>query len=118
MTRTFELNGHVYRTDDETADVLRSVVPGARESGDTSALQAVLGLGLSSGRVRPERVILSGAVHVVEACRTRSELGRDCARTAADWDARGVVALVSARRPRGRRTRLALVFSTGEAVAL
>ncbi len=49
--RRFELNGKAYRTDLETLKVLRITIPGVKETGDTSALQAVLELGLLTGRI-------------------------------------------------------------------
>jgi len=108
MNRTFELNGQTYRTDDETADLLGTVVPAAS---DTSALHAMLYYGLRSGRIQQERVIVDGAEHVVEARRMRGELS---GHVAADWDARGIVGMMNVRRPRGRKVRAVLVFSTGE----
>ena len=52
MNATFELNGTTYRTDTETLAVLRSIVPSAARSGDSSAVQAVLAAGLAAGRIR------------------------------------------------------------------
>ncbi len=47
----FELNGEWYRTDLETLSVIRGIVPDARTSGDGSAVQAVIALGLETGRI-------------------------------------------------------------------
>lgn len=52
MTRTFELNGSGYETDAETLAVLRSIMPRARATGDSSAVIAVMALGEATGRVR------------------------------------------------------------------
>jgi len=49
---TFEMNGKGYETDRETLNVLRSIVPAAKQTGDTSAVEAVMGLGLMVGRIR------------------------------------------------------------------
>jgi hypothetical protein len=48
----FELNGTTYRTDAETLSMIRSIVPAAKASGDASAIQAVMSLGLSTGRIQ------------------------------------------------------------------
>ncbi|ABW35085.1 hypothetical protein Dgeo_3044 (plasmid) [Deinococcus geothermalis DSM 11300] len=45
------LNGTTYRTDAETLAVLHSIIPAAKASGDSSAVQAVLALGLATGRI-------------------------------------------------------------------
>jgi hypothetical protein len=47
-----ELNGKTYRTDAETLSMIRSIVPAAKASGDASAIQAVMSLGLSTGRIQ------------------------------------------------------------------
>jgi hypothetical protein len=52
MTMQFELNGVAYITDLETLEVLRSLMPSARASGDSSAVMAVLYAGLHTGRIR------------------------------------------------------------------
>jgi len=49
---TFTLNDKAYETDAETLAVLRSIVPSARATGDSSAVIAVIELGLKSGRIR------------------------------------------------------------------
>jgi hypothetical protein len=48
---TFELNGQSYSTDAETLAVLRSVAPSAKASGDSSAVIAIVELGLRTGRI-------------------------------------------------------------------
>lgn len=48
---TFTLNNKTYRTDAEMLEVLRGVVPSAKESDDGSAVIAVLSLGLMTGRI-------------------------------------------------------------------
>lgn len=47
----FELNGKSYRTDEETLNVLRSIVPAGKAANDMSAIIAVMELGLASGRI-------------------------------------------------------------------
>jgi hypothetical protein len=49
--QTFEMNGRNYRTDIETLNVLRSVMPSAKSTGDSSAVMAILFLGLQTGRI-------------------------------------------------------------------
>jgi len=49
---TFELNGKTYETDKETLEVLRSIVPSARQGGDASAVAVVMELGLETGRIK------------------------------------------------------------------
>ena len=51
MTNTFTLNNETYRTDAETVEVLRSIMPSARKSGDSSAVVAVIALGQATGRI-------------------------------------------------------------------
>lgn len=51
MTNKFELNGKWYTTDGETIEVLRSIIPAAKNSGDSTAVIAVMALGLKSGRI-------------------------------------------------------------------
>ena len=51
LTHGFEMNGKTYRTDAETLSVLRTVVPRAKESGDSSALCAVMMFGQATGRI-------------------------------------------------------------------
>jgi hypothetical protein len=49
--QTFEMNGKGYRTDAETLAVLRSIVPSARATGDSSAVEFLMGLGIVSKRI-------------------------------------------------------------------
>lgn len=51
QTHRFALNGKTYRTDPRTLSVLRSIIPAAKASGDSSAVQAVLHLGTTTGRI-------------------------------------------------------------------
>ena len=51
MTTTFTLNGKTYETDGETLEVLRSVMPSAKTTGDSSAVIAILALGEKTGRI-------------------------------------------------------------------
>ena len=53
MTKTFKLNGKVYRTDEATLSVLRSVMPAAKATGDSTAVMAIIFLGIQTGRVIP-----------------------------------------------------------------
>lgn len=48
----FEMNGNAYETDEETLNVLRSIVPPAKTASDFSAVIAVMDLGEASGRIR------------------------------------------------------------------
>jgi hypothetical protein len=48
----FELNGTWYETDAETLALLRQIIPSARETGDSSAVIAVMALGEMTGRIR------------------------------------------------------------------
>jgi hypothetical protein len=48
---SFEMNGKIYKTDNETLAVLRSIVGAAKDSGDSSAVVAVMYLGLRTGRI-------------------------------------------------------------------
>lgn len=49
---TFEIDQKKYVTDQETIAVLRSLMPGAEASGDSSAIAVVMHLGLNTGRIR------------------------------------------------------------------
>lgn len=49
--KRFELNGKIYETDAETLDVLRIIIPAAKKSGDSSAVMAVIFLGIETGRI-------------------------------------------------------------------
>lgn len=48
---TFEMNGKNYKTDLETLNVLRSIMPGYEASKDSSALFAVMNFGLTQRRI-------------------------------------------------------------------
>jgi hypothetical protein len=56
MTHKFTLNGQTYNTDANTVAVFRSIVPAAKESGDGSAVIALLELGLLTGHIVKELV--------------------------------------------------------------
>lgn len=47
----FEMNGKTYSTDEETLKILREIVPCAKETGDSSAVMAIMFLGLKTGRI-------------------------------------------------------------------
>lgn len=47
----FELNGKTYTTDAETLNVLRSIMPSAKSTGDSTAVQAVMYMGLHTNRI-------------------------------------------------------------------
>jgi hypothetical protein len=51
LDQTFEMNETGYRTDAETLGWLRKLVPQAKESGDSSAVIAVMVLGEATGRI-------------------------------------------------------------------
>jgi hypothetical protein len=51
MTSRFELNGTNYATDKQTISVLRSIMPSAKATGDSTAVMAVIFLGLQVGRI-------------------------------------------------------------------
>lgn len=51
--KTFEIDGKTYATDAQTLDVLRSIVPDAKATGDASAVAAVMHLGLHTGCIVP-----------------------------------------------------------------
>lgn len=55
-TEIFEMNGNTYTTDADTLNVLRSLVPAAKLSGDSSAVIAVIALGENTGRIRKVEV--------------------------------------------------------------
>ena len=50
-TVTFEMNGIGYKTDEETLNVLRSIIPQAKMSNDFTAVSVVMTLGLQTGRI-------------------------------------------------------------------
>lgn len=51
MTVTFKMNGRTYETDNETLNVLRSIVPSAKSTGDSSAVMAAMVLGQATRRI-------------------------------------------------------------------
>ena len=51
VNELFEMNGTIYRTDAGTLAVLRSIVQSAKETGDASAVAAVMSLGMATGRI-------------------------------------------------------------------
>lgn len=50
-TYTFTLNGKTFETDSETIKTLRSIIPSAKKTGDSSAVMAVMVLGQMTGRI-------------------------------------------------------------------
>ena len=50
-TEQFELDGKVYCTDPATLSLLRDLIPVAEETGDSSAVAAVMFLGLHCGQI-------------------------------------------------------------------
>jgi hypothetical protein len=59
LDQRFEMNGKAYATDAETLDVLRGIVPAAKETGDGSAVIALMTAGEMSGRVREVAIKVS-----------------------------------------------------------
>ena len=51
MTAKFEMNGKSYRTDEETLELLRDIVPSGKAANDMSAVIAVMELGIFNGRI-------------------------------------------------------------------
>ena len=51
LTAAFGMNGKTYATDEETLKVLQSIVPPAKAANDSSAVAAVMELGLKAGRI-------------------------------------------------------------------
>ena len=49
---TFGLNGKTYETDKRTFNVLESIIPSAKETNDSSAVIAVMTLGLEQGVIK------------------------------------------------------------------
>ena len=47
----FEMNGIAYTTDEETLNVLRSIMPSAKDNKDYWAVASVMTLGLKYGRI-------------------------------------------------------------------
>jgi len=50
--QNFEMNGKTYATDKDTLEVLHSIIPQAKATGDYSAVTAIMGLGLKTGRIQ------------------------------------------------------------------
>ena len=48
----FEIDNKTYETDKETIEVLRSIIPSAKENNDTTAVYAVMYFGLASGKIK------------------------------------------------------------------
>ena len=57
LSEKFSMSGKTYRTDTETLEVLRQLVPPSKASGDSSAVTAVMSLGLEFGRIVEEPVL-------------------------------------------------------------
>lgn len=51
LNEVFEMNGKKYKTDTETLKVLNDIVPQYKETGDTSAIFAVMYFGSMNGRI-------------------------------------------------------------------
>ena len=51
MKVTFEMNGKAYETTESMLNVLRSIVPEAKKTGDSTAVQYLMALGLQAGRI-------------------------------------------------------------------
>ena len=51
IMRTFTLNGLTYHADEETLKVLRGIMSRAKATGDGSAVQAMISLGIKTGRI-------------------------------------------------------------------
>lgn len=47
----FTLNGKTFETDAETLNVMRNLMPSAKATNDSSAVMAMLFLGLEAGRI-------------------------------------------------------------------
>lgn len=52
FTEKFELNGKAYLTSPQTLQTLRSILPAAKTSNDSSAVQALMYLGLEVGTIQ------------------------------------------------------------------
>ena len=50
--KTFEMNGKAYQTDKETLELLREIIPKAKQAKDFSAVIAVMDLGEQAGRIK------------------------------------------------------------------
>ncbi|TVM02981.1 MAG: hypothetical protein CV087_07485 [Candidatus Brocadia sp. WS118] len=49
--KNFELNGKTYETDEKTLEILEILIPRAKQTGDNSAVIAVLTLGEMAGKI-------------------------------------------------------------------
>lgn len=50
--KKFELDNKLYETDEETLNVLKSIIPNAKKTNDTTAVFAIMHFGLKSGRIK------------------------------------------------------------------
>ena len=50
--KRFEMNGKAYETDEETLDVLRSIVPDAKKNNDSTAIYLIMFFGLAAGKIK------------------------------------------------------------------
>lgn len=50
--KKFEIDNKLYETDEETLNVLKSIIPNAKKAKDTTAVFAVMHFGLESGRIK------------------------------------------------------------------
>lgn len=50
--KKFEIDNKLYETDEETLNVLKSIIPNAKQTNDTTAVFAVMHFGLLSGRIK------------------------------------------------------------------
>jgi len=50
--KNFTLNKTTYSTDQETLNVIKSIISSAKINNDSSAVQSIMFLGLSSGRIK------------------------------------------------------------------
>lgn len=60
-TKTFTMNGKAYETDSQTLDMLRTIVPAAKSTGDASAVAFAMTLGEMCGRIREVGTVLNEA---------------------------------------------------------
>ena len=51
MNATFEMNNKIYKTDQETLNVLRLIIKAAKRANDYTAVAAIMALGLKTGRI-------------------------------------------------------------------
>jgi hypothetical protein len=50
--KNFTLNSKNYQADSETVNVIKSIIKSAKSTNDSSAVMAVMFLGMSSGRIK------------------------------------------------------------------